>query len=63
MDISTKEIACTTIILGLILDSFRLKDYFKESAFSTAGIMFVVGIFSALFSLIGAFFIWVLKQP
>ncbi|MGC8562850.1 MAG: DUF973 family protein [Thermoplasmata archaeon] len=45
-------------ILGLILGSFRMRDYFNDSTFSTAGIMFIIGIFFALFSFIGAILVY-----
>ncbi|MCL4333428.1 MAG: DUF973 family protein [Candidatus Thermoplasmatota archaeon] len=46
-------------ILGLILGSFRLKDFFKESTFSAAGILYIVGIFFAIFSLVGSILLYV----
>lgn len=41
-------------ILGLIMGMFRLRDHFKEKRFSTSGIAYIVGIFTVVFSIIGA---------
>ncbi len=46
-------------IMGLIMGTFRLKDYFQESKFGTAGIMYIVGIFISVFGLIGAVFMYI----
>lgn len=45
-------------VMGLILGSLRLKDYFQESGFEKAAIMYIIGIFISLFSLIGAIFMY-----
>ncbi len=45
-------------IFGLILGSMRLRDHFKRSNFLTAGVLFIVGLFLAPFSLIGAILIY-----
>ena len=45
-------------IMGLIVGAFRLRDHFNKSAFGTAGIMFIVGIFIPLFSFVGAILVY-----
>ncbi len=45
-------------VLGLIVGSFRLRDHFNDSTFGAAGIMFIIGIFFALFSFIGAILVY-----
>lgn len=45
-------------ILGLVVGAFRLRDHFNKSAFGTAGIMFIVGIFIPLFSFVGAILVY-----
>ena len=45
-------------ILGLAIGAFRLRDHFNKSAFGTAGIMYLVGIFIPLFSFVGAILVY-----
>jgi uncharacterized membrane protein len=45
-------------VLGLVIGAFRLRDHFDKSAFGTAGIMYVVGIFIPLFSFVGAILVY-----